>query len=154
MRKLLLITVLLFAVSCSESDDQQESNMITAEEYGVIIKGPDVDYTYKFYTEPTGEILVQGERTGEQNLFFNVAESELKAENIYFEMQLTGKADEFEAYLISRKGDLYLNSEDNPNAKSIFEINNTSKSENTLYGVIPIRMDEHFWIKNSEWSNN
>lgn len=152
MKKLLLLISIVIIASCSEDDNNE---MITAEEYGVFIDGPDVDYNYKFYAEPNGEILKDGQRNGEQNILFDVSENEIKAENLHFELEpIDGSVDEIEAFLIARKNDLYLNNEDNPNATDVFEMNNTSKSDGKITGYIPVIKHRVFWVKNSEWSNN
>ncbi len=155
MKKLLLITSLILFISCSKDDNNEDDEMIIAEEYGMIVRAPSADYSYKFLAEPSGEIITQGERNGEQIIFFPVGQKEITAEYLHFKLEVqNGSLDDFKVFLIARKDDLYLNYEDSPTATSVFEMNNTKENNGVIEGLIPIRMHQNFWVKNSEWSNN
>ena len=156
MKKLLLLLLCVFVLSCSENKETEaetEVQPIAATEYGIYVKNIDSEYSYRFYNYNTGETYREGV-TSNSILLFPVTSKE--RENTHIVVDVFNDDENIEYFAIIKNGNLYLNNKDNPDATKITELNPFFDLDNGNYqGTIPID-DRPFtwWIDSRDYSNN
>lgn len=157
MRNLFLsICTAMLLMSCSKDDGPAT---MEAKEYGIyVVSNIDspIEFNYKFYDYGTGEVYHQGiTTTSNGTVLFPVTDKEKPNGSVVVDI-IVDNPTQIDAFYISKNGNYYLNGEDNPNATSIFEMNDVRYlSEREVFeGAIELKRDESYWRNSSDWSNN
>lgn len=159
MKHILLLLSIALIFSCSSDDD--DSKIIEASEYGVLIQsdtGEEISGTYVFFNISNDEIFHQGtfNTSTDEIILFMVTEKE---KNIALNCDIkvdNNKSSIMNAFFIIKNKDLYLNAENNPNATSVLELNpfNFLPVDDKFNYGNDLSRDEVFWIKDSDFRNN
>ena len=161
MKKLLLLLLCVFVLSCSENKETEaetEVQPIVAIQYGINIKTVSGnfafgEYKYRFYQYHNGETYHEGVTSG--SLFFKVTSKEIEAGDLLVDIEkVEGNSEHFNVYVVVRNSDgAFLNIEDNPEAASLFELNPVVLADGIFKeGIIRFKGYDDEWLK--RFNNN
>jgi len=147
--KLLLLSLV---VLCCSKDDEPITTM-AATEYGVYVKGA-TEVSYRFYDYHTGETYHEG-ITSNSRIMFPVTSKEKPTGSVLGNISSTTTDEIIQVFAVIKSGDFYLNSEDNPNATSIWELNQSFiLDDGTTHEVVMDIAERSLDLWRRSFSNN